>query len=159
MGKNRLFDSITWLPFIDRRGNIAITNFYLDGITPKPIQSHLKHPPFSFFEIVKYQQNDYYGKLDDYLNDGYEYSFGGDFLKKDNRSIDISFFDKKESNHMIAYWVNIDHDELIPDLKFVGSRPFELEESEKQVFWELANVGQQHIEKTLRLHHDKHKEY
>ena len=148
MGKIYNFDKIQILPFKKRIGNIAVTNFYMDGDVPKPIQSHLDIPPFSFFDIVKYTPNPYYGKED-------EYQWEGDNASKFFGSavgyitIHKSCFQHPETSYTLAYWENLDNDEIIPNLTFVGSRPFDLEESEHKIFWELAKIGQDHITKIL----------
>ena len=54
-----------------------------------------------------------------------------------------------ESSYVLAYWVNINHDEKRPDLKFVGGRPFDLTKEEMVDFMDLAKCGQQEIEKIL----------
>jgi hypothetical protein len=150
MGKNRNFELIKWIPFKKRLGNIMLTNFFLDkdGI-PKSAQMHLKIPPFSFFEIVKCQPNQYYGKLDEYLKNGWAEDLNGNLIRKDNIGIQKDCFLNEETNFMLARWNGIDHDELTPDLEFVGNRPFELTDEEQKHFWELAKIGQKHIEYVL----------
>ena len=151
MGTNRHFNKIKFLPFKKRVGDIAVTNFYIDesGI-PKPLQDHLKYNPFSFFEILKYEKNPYFGKEQEYLDNGYVESFGGDFLQKDHHSIQRTFFKKEESAYMLAHWNRMDHDEYIPDLVFCGKRPLELTDEEQITFMQLAKEGQLHIEEYLR---------
>ena len=56
-----------------------------------------------------------------------------------------------EMCYVIAYWVDMDHDELTPNLQFVGMRPFELEtQTETLLFMELAKAGQYRIENELQ---------
>lgn len=147
MGKIHNFNQIRFLPFKKRIGDVAVTNFYMDGDTPKPHQPHLDIPPFSFFEIVKYEPNPYYGKEE-------EYDFDGEYYRPkgyDNLySIHKSCFTNPESSFMLGCWKNIDNDELIPNLELVNSRPFDLDEEEQPVFWELAKVGQEHITTELK---------
>lgn len=50
---------------------------------------------------------------------------------------------------MIASWGNMDHDEKTPDLKFVGSRPLEIDEEEWSTFLRIAKAGQTEIERQL----------
>jgi hypothetical protein len=148
MGKIYNFNKIQILPFKKRIGDIGITNFYMDGDVPRPVQSHLDIPPFSYFEIVKYKSNPYYGKEN-------EYEWEGDsallFLGEPGgyARVHKSCFVRPETMYMLASWKNINDDECSPDLKFVGSRPFELNEEEQKVFWELAKIGQEHITKIL----------
>lgn len=152
MGRLRNFEKIKWKPFQVREGNISVTNYWTDKDGKKcPVQSHLDIPRFSFFEILKWEPNAYYGKLQEYLNDGWEISFGGEFLQKNRTSISLSFFTHSpESCYMLACWRNMDHDEKSPDLEFVGSRPMDLSPEEQVVFMKLAKEGQVHIEKVLR---------
>jgi hypothetical protein len=151
MGKLRNYEKIKWKPFQMREGSISVTNYWTDKDgKKKPVQSHLDIPRYSFFEILKWEPNQYYGKLQEYLNDGWEISFSGEFLQKNHTSISLSFFTgNPESCYMLASWTNMDHDEKSPDLKFVGSRPMDLNEEEQSIFMKLAKSGQEHIEKCL----------
>lgn len=151
MGKLRNFKKIKWKPFQLREGNISVTNYWTNKEGKKsPVQSHLNHPKYSFFEILKWEPNPYYGKLQEYLDNGWEESFGGDFLQKNRTSITISFFTNSPKHcYMLASWTNMDHDEKSPDLKFVGSRPMDLSTEEQVVFMKLAKEGQEHIQKVL----------
>jgi len=151
MGKIRNFEKIKWKPFQVREGNISVTNYWTDKDGKKcPVQSHLDIPRFSFFEILKWEPNHYYGKLQEYLDKGWVISFGGEFLQKSNTSIALSFFiGNPESCFMLASWENMNHDEKSPDLKFVGCRPMDLTEEEQMIFMKLAKSGQEHIEEVL----------
>jgi|688.fasta_scaffold78496_8 hypothetical protein len=157
MGKLRNYEKIKWKPFQIREGNISVTNYWTDKDGKKyPVQSHLDIPRYSFFEILKWEPNGYYGKLQDYLNDGWVISFGGDFLQKDRTSISLSFFtESPESCFMLASWENMDHDEKSPDLKFVGCRPMNLTEDEQMIFMKLAKAGQEHIEEILNTFNEE----
>jgi hypothetical protein len=151
MGRLRNFNKLKWKPFHFRLGSISVTNYFIDKDGKKcPMQSHLDISKYSFFEIVKWEPNQYYGKLQEYLDNGWTISFGGDFLQRNNTSISLSFFTgSPESCFMLASWENMDHDEKSPDLKFVGSRPMDLNEEEQSIFMQIAKAGQQHIEKVL----------
>lgn len=151
MGRLRNFNKLKWKPFQIREGSISVTNYWTNKDGDKcPYQSHLDIPRYSFFEILKWEPNPYYGKLQEYLDNGWEISFGGDFLQKDRSSISISFFTSRpESSYMLASWTNMDHDEKTPDLVFVGSRPMDLSPEEHIVFMKLAKEGQAHIENVL----------
>ena len=151
MGKLRNFKKIKFLPFKERVGDLAVTNFYInDKGVPKPLQDHLKYNPFSFFEILKYEKNDYYGREQEYLDNGYIESFGGDYLVSlTGSSIQRTFFKKEESAFMIAHWDKMDHDEKIPDLVFCGRRPLDLTPEEQITFMELVKYGQDYIQSIL----------
>lgn len=155
MGKLRNFNKIKFHPFQSRIGDLQVRNFWMDEGTPKTLQSHLKLPKFSFFEIVKFEKNGLFGKLQEYIDNGYEESFSGDFLQKDGRSIQKSFFDREESCFTLASWNNMDHDEKIPNLSFCNNRPFELAQEDQIIFMQLAKIAQDHIEKILNDHDDE----
>lgn len=149
MGSIQQFNKFKFKSFSKRIGNIAVINFYEQDGKKKPVQSHLKRPKFSFFEIVKFYPNPYYGKESEYeLN-----SWGDGYRPKDSVGINISksCFKNKEVMYMVASWDNIDHDELTPDLKFVGNRVFELDSEEREAFMKLAEIGQREIERQLNL--------
>jgi hypothetical protein len=151
MGRLRNFNKIKFKPFMIRKGNIMVTNYYLNEKGQKQsLQSHLGGPKYGFWEIVRIEQNPYYGKEEEYRQKGYEDSFGGDFLRKDGYSIQKTFFNKPESHYMIACWENIDHDEKTPDLRFVGNRPFDLDVEDQRTFMILAKVGQEELMNQLR---------
>jgi hypothetical protein len=134
-----------------RKGNVMVTNYYLDEKgNKKTLQSHLGGPKYGFWEIVGIEQNPYYGREEEYRQKGYVDSFGGDFLQHNGHSIQKTFFDKPETHYMLARWENIDHDEKTPDLRFVGSRPFDLLVEDQQTFMILAKIGQEEIENQLR---------
>ena len=133
-----------------RKGNLVVSNFYLDDAgKKKSLQSHLGGPKYSHWEISAIEQNPYYGKEAEYREMGYTDSFGGDFLTKNNTSIQKSFFISPESKYMLAHWENIDHDEKSPDLRFVGARPFDLSVEDQRSFMILAKIGQEELENQL----------
>jgi hypothetical protein len=146
MGKLRNFDKINWKPFKKRINNIEVTNFYLnnEGV-PKPLQNHL-NDTFWFFEIILKQPNPYYGKESEY-----ELVALGDYYKAKNSNVKIhkNCFKRPEGSLMIAYWTNINHDEKVPDLIFVGDRPFELDLEDAEDFFQCARIGQKHIKQVL----------
>jgi len=148
MGTLRNFKRFQFQPFQSRIGDLQVRNFWMDEGTPKSFTGTDKSN-FSHFEIVKWQPNPYYGKYDEYITNGYVESFGGDYLQKPGHSIDINFFKSPENCYALAYWINMDHDEMSPDLQFVGNRPVRLNKEEQQAFMELAELGQAHIEKEL----------
>ena len=150
MGRIYKFDKLKFEPFQCRIGDIQVRNFWMDGGTPKSLQSHLKLAKFSYFEIVKFEKNPYFGKMQEYLDNGYVESFGGDFLQKPGHSVQKTFFDREESCYTLATWDNMDHDELTPDLRFVGSRPFGLSKEELDIFMQIAALAQKEIERQLR---------
>jgi hypothetical protein len=151
MGRLRNFKKLKWKPFQIREENISVTNYWVDKRGRKcPTQEHLDIPRFSHFEILRWHTNPHYGKEQEYRDNGYVDSFGGDFLQSPTgSSIQKTFFTKPESCYMIASWQNMDHDEKTPDLKFVGSRPLEIDEEEWSTFLRIAKAGQAEIERQL----------
>ena len=147
MGKIHNFDKINWKPFQVRFQNIEVKNFYIDdnGVS-QPLQSHLTDT-FNFFEILKVQRNPYYGKESEY-----EWADENQAYSKESRNAFIhkSCFKRPETSYMLASWVNLNHDECTPDLKFVGDRPLHLSEEEKRNFWYCVKIGQEHIQHVLR---------
>lgn len=160
MGKLRNFDKIKFTPFMIRKGNIMVANYYIDDKGhKKSLQSHLGAPKYSFWEIIGIEQNPYYGREEEYRQKGYEDSFGGDFLQCNGHSIQKTFFDKPESHYMLACWRDIDHDEKSPDLEFVGRRPFDLSFEDQQTFMILAKVGQDELERQLQQFNEDEYDY
>lgn len=153
MGSIYNYHKIRFSAYSLREGDILVTNFYTDKTGKKvPVQSHLKLPRYSFFEILKCEKNVYYGREQEYRDAGYVDSFGGDFLQSPTggHNIQKSFFQSPESRYMIAHWENLNHDEAIPNLVFTGDRPFQLSAEEQEIFMRLAFETQQHIENKLR---------
>ena len=87
------------------------------------------------YEIVKWEPNSYYGKEEELIKEGYEWSIGGDFLQKDAHSIDRIMFYSKEFCYVIA-WLNIDN-EGVPYIKTVGDRLLDLNGAELYSFMEV----------------------
>lgn len=139
MGKLKYFDKIEFTPFKYRVGNIEVRNFIIgdDGnITTLNSQNYKN---LSHYEIVKWSKNNYFGNENNYE------LVGGFYREKNNKnsiSVHPSCFKNPETCYTLAYWVNMDHDECYPDLKFVGARPFDLNETETLVFMNLAKATQ-----------------
>ena len=150
MGRLRNFKKIKFEPFMVRKGNLIVTNHYVDEKGKKQsLQSHLGGPKYSYWEIKRIEQNEYFGKEQEYRELGYEDSFGGEFLTNGKHSIQKSFFTNPEIHYVIASWSNIDHDEKCPDLKFVGNRPFDMSVEDQRTFMILAKLGQEELERQL----------
>ena len=133
-----------------RKGNLMVTNYWIDEKGKKQsLQSHLGDPKYSHWEIKRIEQNEYFGKEQEYREMGYEDSFGGDFLTNGTRSIQKSFFTDPEMHFVIARWTSIDHDEKSPDLQYVGNRPFNMSVEDQRTFMVLAKLGQEELERQL----------
>jgi len=59
---------------------------------------------YSQYELIKFEENNIYNKEQEYINDGYEISFGGDYLFKNNKQISRSLFELKETCFVIGYF-------------------------------------------------------
>jgi hypothetical protein len=97
-----------------------------------------------FYEIIKWTNNPYYSKEQDYRKDGYIDSFGGDFLEKDGHSIQKSFFENKQTCIVIAF---IEKGSESYELKSVGDRLLELTKEEKDDFFEVYKLGNKKLSK------------
>ena len=134
MGKNSNLKQIKFIPFSYRIGNLEVRNCYTDRKSGTKITFGTE---FNHYEIVKWKKNPYHGNEADYvLQDEY-------YQKKDGSEpwtkIHKSLFELSEHCYVIASWIDMDHDEQMPNLKFTGIRPFELEtQTEILVFMELA---------------------
>lgn len=100
----------------------------------------------TFYEIVLWQPNVYYNKEEEYLGNGYEDSFSGDFLVKNGHSIQKTFFNHKETCFTIA---NLELNYREPDinLKSVGSRLLDLTDDEIKDFFEVYKLINKKIHK------------
>lgn len=94
-------------------------------------------------EIVKWEPNDYYMKLHEYLLDGWYEQDG--FVRNGNRSVQRSMFDAKEYCYTIAT-LEIDYKEPCIDLVSVGNRLLGLTAKERMIFFEVYEIAQRMIE-------------
>jgi len=99
-----------------------------------------------FYEIIKWVENPHFGKEQEYRDNGYVDSFGGDFLQKKGHEIQKSFFIHKESCFMIAS-LRLNRREPDINLESVGSRLLDLTEEEQKDFFEVYKLANQKIYK------------
>lgn len=90
--------------------------------------------------IVQYYPNQYYGKLEEYLANGWEYVDDNSRIRKYNCTISVSAFDKEEMSMVIAR-ITYDPDELCTDLKSVGERILNLSEDDRKDFFEVYKIA------------------
>ena len=150
MGTIRNFNKIKFRPFSLRIGNLKVTNFYTEDGLIKPFSNNNGNE-FGHYSISKIELNPHFGKESEYI-------LNGEFYQKDVNSfskIHKSCFKNSESSYVLAYWIDINHDERTPDLKFVGGRPFDLTKEEMVDFMDLAKCGQQEIENLLKNSDDE----
>lgn len=90
------------------------------------------------YEILKYEPNPYYNKLQDYLNNGYEVNSDRVVSMKDRLSIDLSLFYIQETCFTIA---SLSCDEDTHELTSVGKRLLNLTKEEFDDFYEVYKLG------------------
>lgn len=155
MGQLHNFKEYKFTPFKLRIGDLEVTNYFLDEKNrKKSAQSHLDIPKYSYFEVVKWQSNSYFERESEY-----ELGAEGEFYSSPNsfgHKIHKSCFLGPETNFMIARWNNINHDELVPDLEFIGRRVFELSGEELTIFMNITRLGQIEIERQLLKNYEEH---
>jgi len=95
-----------------------------------------------FYEITKWQNNDYYGKEEEYRADGYVDD--GDYLRKDFTNISKSLFKLPETCYMIASVHKYSEGWY---LKSVGERLLELTPEEWNDFHQVYTLGQSKLNK------------
>lgn len=90
--------------------------------------------------IVKYYPNQYYGKLEEYLADGWVYVDDNTRIKKNNCSISASMFNLEESCMSIAD-IEYDPSEGCTDLETVGERILYLSKKDREDFFEVYELA------------------
>jgi hypothetical protein len=96
----------------------------------------------SRYEIVKWQPNHYYGKLQEYLDSGYDLEDG--FLCYTTHRIQASIFERPETCYTIAT-LYYDADEACCDLKSVGARLLDLDRTERVDFFAVYEYAEDRI--------------
>lgn len=109
-----------------------------------------KHKKSKIHEIIKYEQNKYFGKEDEYRKEGYVDSFGGDYLEKGIHSIPKIFFEHKEFCYTIAF-LDYNKNEPCISLRTVSNRLLELSKSERDIFFQLYELIQKKLEKKYKI--------
>lgn len=94
------------------------------------------------YEIIKWQPNCYYGKKQEYLDNGYEEVNG--FLRYNNHSIQATFFDREETCYTVAT-LKYDADEYCCDMSTVGPRLLELDKKEREDFFTVYEYAEDRI--------------
>ena len=90
--------------------------------------------------IVLYYPCQYYGKLEEYIADGWEYVDDGTRLRKDNCTMSKSFFDKEELLMSIAD-LEYDPSEDCTNLETVGERVLNLSKQNREDFFEVYELA------------------
>lgn len=109
---------------------------YTSTKTPKPL-----------YEIIKWELNPYFGKEEEYKEQGYVDNFEGNFLEKDNKRIQKSFFTLPETCYVIAF---IEKGSENWELKSIGERLLELTPEEWEDFHQVYTLGQIKLNKNAK---------
>ncbi len=94
------------------------------------------------YEIIKWQPNCYFEKEQEYLDNGYVLS--GDFYRKDNVSIQATFFSLPETCYTVAT-LTYDADEYCCEMKTVGPRLIELDKTDRADFFAVYEYAEDRI--------------
>jgi len=97
--------------------------------------------------IVKFFPNPKYGKLQEYIDDGWNDI--GDRIIKDMCSIHKNCFEGKENNMVIADLV-YDTKEEITDLETVGERVLDLSSEDREAFFEVYALAAKRLTKKCK---------
>jgi len=96
------------------------------------------------YEIIKWETNIYFGKKQEYLENGYKPNFEGRGLTKNNHTIDLKFFDNPQFCFTIAF---IEKGKESWELRSVGERLLELTPEEWTDFLKVYTLGQAKLNK------------
>jgi hypothetical protein len=94
------------------------------------------------FHIVKYMPNDLYGKLEEYLKDGWEDD--GDFVVKPQMSVDKNCFSNKENQYVVAF-LKYEQNNYCTRIESVRDRLLDLSKQERDDFWEVYEIADRKI--------------
>lgn len=98
-------------------------------------------------EIVWWYQNHYFGKLDEYLREGWELK--GETLWRNNSGVAKSLFESKESCLVIAF-LEINEREPDVELRSVGSRILDLDGRDLSDFWTVYRKANKQLEELIQ---------
>jgi hypothetical protein len=104
------------------------------------------------YEIIKWESNPYFGKEQEYRDDGYVDSFGGDFLQKHGHNIQKTFFNRKETCFVIAF---IEKGSESWELRSVGQILLDLTPEEWDDFHQVYTLGQAKLNKNEKTNISK----
>lgn len=121
----------------------------MSSINFKPIRIgniEYRYDPECMFKfehtIIQWFKNSYYGKFDDYMNDGYAERDG--FLVKDNIRLDRNLFYKPEMNIIIGYLqMNAMQNEY--DIVSLGRRLIDLSNDDLKDFKRVLDIFDEEI--------------
>ena len=96
-----------------------------------------------FFNVYMYHPNPYYGRESEFIKEG-DYYRPNDSETYRFVSIHKDCFKHKESCYTIAIFKYDDHEDFW-ELNFVGDRPLDLNDQEKQDFWKVIEIGYKYL--------------
>jgi hypothetical protein len=134
MSKIHNFREFVFVPFKKRLGDFEASNHYVHpeaGVLPW----YGEEVAFSRFKILKLEPNPYYGTEDEYVYDTVKglYSKGEEPVK-----LHESVFKNKETATTLAWFTEVNNEELSPRLEIINERIFELDSTQRLIFLELA---------------------
>lgn len=104
-----------------------------------------KEPEHVSYHIEKWEPNGYYGNEDKFIDEGDYYRYPDD----DYRFVRIhkSCFKHPETCYSVATFEWDDHEEIY-ELHFVVDRPLHLSKEEREIFWQLIELGEEVLNKS-----------
>ena len=119
-------------------------NIRINNIGAVPVEYIGNAPKVSKNEcsIIRYYPNEYYGKLEKFLADGWEDK--GSYISSNSASIDKKCFEGKETHYVIAF-LRYDENEHTSVLKTVGDRLLDLTQSEEKDFFKVYRLATQDL--------------
>lgn len=97
-----------------------------------------EEPEHPSYHINKWETNPYYGNEDKFIDHGDYYAYPNEAYACIR--IHKSCFKYPETSYAIASFDWDDHEEAY-ELRFVGDRPVYLTKEEKDIFWDLVEMG------------------
>ena len=99
------------------------------------------------YEIIKWEPNPYYDKKLEYFKKGYKVNHEGWGLTKNGHTIDMEFFNTRESCFVIAF---IEKKSESWELRSVGERLLDLTPEEWDDFHQVYTLGQAKLNKNAK---------
>lgn len=100
--------------------------------------------------IIRYYPNEYYGKLNEFLADGWEDK--GSSISSNSASIDKQCFEGKETHYVIAF-LRYNEDEQAAILTTVNDRLLDLTQEEEKDFFKVYRLANQKLLEEAILKH------
>jgi hypothetical protein len=101
-----------------------------------------KESCLDFANCFVYYPNDYYGKMQSMINEGWEDY--GNYIKKRHHNLHKSMFQEKEHRYVFAT-IKYDNKECCTELTTVGDRLLTLALKDREDFFEIYKIANQQI--------------